>query len=278
MFQRTVTPGAPDQAGAAPPEALTGIDRVLASLKEVARHPRGARLEDLARALHSPKSSVHRALAALRRAGLVEHDAGGAYRLGLEFLRIAFKHYDGLDTRNVVEPALRALSERFGETAHYATAALPGVVYVAIVQSPSPSSIKLTSCIGGRNPAHCTGVGKALLACLLRDRAQVDAYVAAHGPLERRTSATLTSGQALHRELELSRERGYAVDREEGEPGVNCLSMPVYLGPGGEPSGAISISGIVQRTPLKRLEGAAEEFRAIAELHLGRGAVGFRTP
>lgn len=262
----------------APAASVTGIDRVLATLKEVARHPRGVRLEDLALRLQSPKSSIHRALAALGRAGLVAHDQGGTYRLGLEFLRLAFDHYQGLDLRALVEPALRALADHFGETAHFAIAALPEVAYVAIVQSSTSSSIKLTSAIGGRNPAHCTAVGKALLACLLPDRTAVEAYVARSRPLARPTAATLTSAAALHAELVHTRTRGYAVDREENEPGVNCLSMPVFLGPGAEPVGAISVSGVVQRTPLARLEAAADTFRALAEAQLGRGTVGIRLP
>jgi DNA-binding transcriptional ArsR family regulator len=68
--------------------APVGADRVLATLRVLGEHPEGIKLNDLARALNSPKSSVHRALAALRRADLVEQDGEGRYRMGYCFLEI----------------------------------------------------------------------------------------------------------------------------------------------------------------------------------------------
>src|SRR5919199_780911 len=100
--------------------AAKGADRVLSVFKALARYPRGATLDELAERLASPKSSVHRALATLRRAGLAEQDGDGRYRFGMEALRLAFAYYEGLDQRVVVQPALDALVDLFGETAHYA--------------------------------------------------------------------------------------------------------------------------------------------------------------
>src|SRR3954462_10488361 len=100
--------------------AAKGADRVLSVFKSLARYPRGPTLDELAERLGSPKSSVHRAPAALRRAGLAEQDRDGRYRFGMEALRLAFAYYEGLDQREVVQPALDALVEAFGETAHYA--------------------------------------------------------------------------------------------------------------------------------------------------------------
>jgi IclR family transcriptional regulator, acetate operon repressor len=269
MFQNTVRG---NQRRQSPKLDLSGIDRVLALLKVVAQHPRGVQLEELAKQLSAPKSTIHRGLAALRRAGFVDHSDGGLYHLGLEFLRVAFDHYDGLDERAVVAPALRSLCNQFQETASYAKLVGGEVVYVAI-ESPS-ASIKLTSTVGGRNPAHCTAVGKALLAHALPDRAAVDRYVAEHGPLERRTSATITSARDLHRELEATRRRGYAVDREESEAGVNCVALPVYLGPAKSPSGAVSISGLAHRSPLSTLEASKKEIRMLILQHLGSKSLG----
>jgi IclR family transcriptional regulator, acetate operon repressor len=252
-------------------DRLSGIDRVLATLTEVARHTRGVRLDELARAMSSPKSSVHRALSALRRAGFVTHDERGDYRLGLEFMRLAFDHYQGLDERALIDPLLRELSARFGETAHFAKLDRSEVVYVGIV-APG-GAVMMSSTIGGRNPAHLTAVGKALLMHALPDAAAVAAYVKQHGPLARRTSTTITDSSALHRELETSRKRGYAVDREEGEPGVNCLAIPVFLGPAAPPIGAVSISGLVARTPLGVLVKAFPEMKEIVRRHLGEASV-----
>ncbi len=248
---------------------LTGADRVLATLKVLACRPEGAGLHDLARQLTSPKSSVHRALAALRRAGLVDQDRSGRYWVSWELLHLAFDYYERLDNVNRVRPALVALSERFGETVHYATLDGAEVVYQAKVQPAAPL-FHMSSSVGGRNPAYCTGVGKAILAFELNDRAAVDKFVAEHGPLVARTANTITDADALHKDLAATRRRGYGLDREERERGVVCLGVPVFFASTTVPAGAISIAAVAHRTPLHELQRRAGEIREIIRRELGR--------
>ncbi len=252
--------------------AAKGADRVLSVFKALARYPRGATLEELAARLGSPKSSVHRALATLRRAGLAEQDRDGRYRFGMEALRLAFAYYEGLDERVLLQPALDALAERFRETAHYAQLDRGEVVYVAKVMRQDHDGIQLGSRVGGRNPAHCTGVGKLLLSFALPTEDAVHAYAAAH-PLIPRTPSTLVSPAALHADLEGVRERGYSIDHEENEAGVGCVALPVFVGPGPQPSGAVSVTTIMRRTPLETLIEQIDEIRTILRAHLPAGAV-----
>jgi DNA-binding IclR family transcriptional regulator len=132
-------------------------------LVELAQHPDGIGLDGLAQRLRSPKPTVHRALASLRRARLADQVSRGVYRLGDEYLRLAFQHHAARPEGALLEPALRQLAERYGETAHYAELDGTDVVYRAKVDPPS-GSVRLTSQIGGRNPAATTAVGKLLLA------------------------------------------------------------------------------------------------------------------
>ncbi|MFF3332968.1 IclR family transcriptional regulator [Streptomyces sp. NPDC002888] len=240
---------------------LVGSDRVLAVLKELARYPDGAGLDELTRAIGSPKPTVHRALGALRRAGLAGQDARGRYVLGDEFLRMAFAHHEARPDHVRVRPVLEALAHRFGETAHYAVLDGREVVYRAKVDPPT-GAVRLTSAIGGRNPAHATAVGKLLLARRSGTRAQVEAWVGA-SPLERRTPRTLCTAADLHQELRATAERGYACDDQENETGVNCLALPVYATSPTTPSGAVSISALAYRTPLATLVDALDEIRAL---------------
>ena len=69
-----------------PEEKLVGAERVIAVLTELADHPLGVTLDELAGKLHSPKPTVHRALATLRRAGLADMTGRGVYMLGDEYL------------------------------------------------------------------------------------------------------------------------------------------------------------------------------------------------
>ncbi|MDX2541678.1 IclR family transcriptional regulator [Streptomyces sp. WI04-05B] len=240
---------------------LVGSDRVLAVLKELARYPDGVGLEELTRVIGSPKPTVHRALVALRRAGLADQGARGRYVLGDEFLRMAFAHHEDRPEHVRVRPVLEALAHRFGETAHYAVLDGREVVYRAKVDPPT-GGVRLTSTVGGRNPAHATGVGKTLLAHRLDTVAAVEAWIG-DSPLEHRTARTLRTAADLYDDLRVTRDRGYAVDDQENEAGVNCLSLPVYLTSPTAPSGAVSVSALTYRTPLHTLVDAVDEIRAL---------------
>lgn len=240
---------------------LVGSDRVLAVLAELARHPDGIGLEEMARAVASPKPTAHRALAALRRAGFAAQNGHGQYVLGDEFLRMAFAHHEARPDHVRVTPILKALCERYGETVHYAVLEGTSVVYRSKLDPPA-GAVRLTSVVGGRNPAHCTGVGKMLLAHTLPDEDAVRAWVGGR-TLERPTERSLGTVEELHAELVRVREQGYAVDEEENEPGVNCVAVPAYLNSPAVPSGAISVSGLAYRTPLDRLVADLPAIRAI---------------
>ena len=236
-----------------PGDRLVGSDRVLAVLVELARRPDGASLEELARAVASPKSTVHRALGSLTRAGLAAKAGVGHYTLGDEFLRLAFAHHEARPEHTRILPALRALADRFGETAHYAVLDGVEVVYRAKVDPPA-GAVRLTSTIGGRNPAHSTGVGKVLLAGVLTEDASARAWARSHR-LERRTERTITDPGVFAAEMARIREQGYAVDDQENEVGINCFAVPVHRGPG-QPA-AVSVSALAYRTPLAELEREA---------------------
>ncbi|MFI7466128.1 IclR family transcriptional regulator [Nonomuraea sp. NPDC049646] len=244
---------------------LVGADRVLAVLAELARHPDGIGLEEMARAVSSPKPTAHRALAALRRAGLAVQNGHGRYVLGDEFLRMAFAHHEARPDHVRVTPILKALCDRYGETVHYAVLEGTSVVYRSKLDPPS-GAVRLTSVVGGRNPAHCTAVGKMLLAGTLRDEAAVRAWVGDRR-LERPTERSVGTAEELHAALVRVREQGYAADDQENEPGVNCVAVPAYLTSPTVPSGAVSISGLAYRTPLSVLVEDVPAIRAVVAGH-----------
>ncbi|KQR51772.1 IclR family transcriptional regulator [Leifsonia sp. Leaf336] len=250
-------------------ERLVGTDRVLAVLVELAGLPAGATLDDMAQRTGNPKPTVHRALASLKRSGLATQDGRGHYILGDEFLRLAFAHHEARPDHVRVRPILDRLAERFGETIHFAVLDGTDVVYRDKVD-PSGGAVRLTSTIGGRNPAHCTGVGKALLATRLRTLDDVQAWIGERA-LEQRTPTTATTADELHARLVETRQRGYAIDDQENEAGINCIAVPVYLSSPTRPSGAISVSAVAYRTPLETLVEAAEDIRRIvAQTNGGR--------
>jgi len=252
------------------PGRLVGSDRVLAVLRAVGARPEGASLEELAHAVASPKPTVHRALVALRRAGFARQDGHGRYCLGDEYLRLAFGYHQARPDHARVRPVLQALATRFGETAHYGVLDGRDIVYRAKVD-PTAGAVRLTSTVGGRNPAHSTAIGLVLLAHDLRDLDAVRGWVS-QGPLERRTARTLTTAAQLHDCFVQIRERGYAVDDEANEPWVACLAVPVSLHPDSTPSGAVSVTALTYRTPLAELVRARAEIAEIVGPLCARGA------
>ena len=146
-----------------PVEKIVGAERVLTILKELADHAEGISLDELTMELKASKSTVHRALATILKSGLATKTARGNYILGDEFLRIANNFQASRPEGRQFEPLLRELVMQFGETTHYAVLDGAEVVYRAKVDAPK-GSVKLTSVIGGRNPATCTAVGKILLS------------------------------------------------------------------------------------------------------------------
>jgi IclR family acetate operon transcriptional repressor len=246
-----------------------GTERALAVLKELARHPQGTSLETLAQQLRTPKSSVHRALAALVRAGLATHPRPDRYVLGSEFVRLAYAHAEARQESRLLEPCLQELTETYGETAHYAELEGPEVVYRAKV-TPAHQNVQMTSTIGGRNPAFCTGIGKALLAHELAASRDQDALVKQYGPLVPRTPKTLADPKRFIADLRATLRRGYALDDEESELGINCIAFAVFLDSPTVPSGAVSVAALKHRLALDDLERNASAIRAIIERHLGR--------
>jgi DNA-binding IclR family transcriptional regulator len=68
------------------------------------------------------------------------------------------------------------------------------------------------------------------------------------------------------------RARGYSIDQEESEAGVGCVALPIFLGPGPQPSGAVSVTTILRRTPLETLLEHVDDMREILRRHLPAGA------
>lgn len=253
-------------------ERLVGADRVVAVLTELAAHPLGVTLDELAGILDSSKPTVHRALATLRRAGLADLAARGVYVLGDEYLRLAFKNLAGRPETARIQPLLEELAVSFGETAHYAVLSGSDIVYRAKMDPPQ-GAVRLTSVVGGRNPASRTAVGKALLSRKLMTLGDVAAWVAG-APLEQKTPHTLTTVDALHSDLVASRARGFAVDDQENELGINCVALPIYLDGSTTPAGAISVSAVRFRCSLDQLIESVPAIRDISARHLGPTSLG----
>jgi DNA-binding IclR family transcriptional regulator len=244
-------------------QSLVGSDRVLAVLAVLAEHPFGITLDDITRIMGSPKPTVHRALAALCRAGFAGQPGRGIYVLGDEFLRLAYRFQERRPETARVGRILEELALQYSETAHYAVLDGTDVVYRAKVDPPN-GAVRLASTVGGRNPAYCTAVGKVLMSSFILSESQLAQWLGCER-LEARTPNTLVTVPALYAELQRTRERGYGLDDQESELGVNCVALPVAFDASASHAGAISVSGLAFRCPLEVLVSLVPQLRAVIE-------------
>ena len=133
-------------------------------------------------------------------------------------------------------PLLGELHRATGLVVHLAVLHGPDVVYLEKIGDRT-----IPTRVGGRQPAHCTAVGKAILAHCDQDAyqdAQVDLRV-------RKTKYSISSSSQLAVELAKVRAHGVAFEREESLLGFGCVAAPI--GSPGEAVAAVSVCGPMNR-------------------------------
>jgi len=236
------------------------LDRAVGLLEALAGAEDGLGLLELSEHVGLHKSTVHRLLMVLERHRLVEKKSpSGRYGLGLKLFELGSRVMRDFGLSERARPHLERLAGESGETAHLCILDDGEVLYL---QKVEPSrSVRVPSSVGRRNPAHCTSVGKALLA-FLPEKA-VDAIVRRRG-LKSFTRNTLTTPIQLRRELALVRNRGYAVDDEEIEEGLVCVGAPVRDS-SGEVIASISVAGPAFRLTRQKVPMIAAIVTRVAE-------------
>lgn len=240
------------------------VGKALAVLDQVAAFGRPVRFSELLAQSSYPKATLFRFLQTLTSQSLLAQDPDtGAYSLGMRLVRLAHAAWAQSSLAPHARPHIDALSAEVGETVHLAQLDGAHVLYVDKRNARVP--IEMFAQAGKVGPAHCTGVGKAMLAFL--PPAELDRLV----PLlsfRAFTPNTITTPDALRCELEATRRRGHAFDREEHEPGIICVAAPI-LSSTGRVMGALSVTSSTLRTTLAALDGLSgtikDTARRIAE-------------
>jgi DNA-binding IclR family transcriptional regulator len=223
----------------------TSLDKAL-NVLEIISQAGDTRLSTLAGATGYPPATIHRILRVLVRRRYVRQDpATRKYMLSLKCLEISSRVKDNLEIITAARPALQKLVDNTGETANLVCFENMEAVYIEQI-SNTKSLLRMFTRVGARVPLHSSGVGKAFLA--VRPREEVLDYFRSVKKV-RYTENSLVKESEFFRDLEETRTRGYAVDREEFEDGVGCIAAVITQN--GDIAGAMSISG-----PSSRLFGA----------------------
>lgn len=208
---------------------------------------------EVARELDMTKSKAHLLLSSMVEVGMLRRVAGGRYRLGWRVLTLDRIAAETTPFRLPGRAAAAALARRCGETVHLAALDGGRVIYVDRMQGERAVQIAVSQ-VGATLPAHCSGVGKLLLAHL--DREHVEEILERHG-LDRFTANTITSRRKLYEELEQIRRTGVSRDREEVMDGLGCVAAPIR-DDNGEVVAALSVS-----TGIDRMDANEDAFRRL---------------
>jgi len=216
---------------------IRSLDRGLALLKDLAKNG-GVTLTELSMRVDLPPSTTYRMLSTLQQHGFAELDeASQKWWVGIETFRVGNAY---LIRTNLVESArrtMRQLMEATGETANLAIADSGDVVFVSQVESHQP--IRAFFRPGTRGYMHSSGIGKALLAEMLRR--EVKQILQKKG-LPQFTENTLITADSLLEDLLKIKKRGWSLDDEEQYSGMRCVAASIYNA-FGEAIAGISVSG-----------------------------------
>ena len=193
-------------------------------------------LSEISQRVGLNKSRTFRLLVTMAERGYVERNEDGTrYRLGMKLFERASNVRR--DVKEIARNTMLELNQKFNESVNLGVLEEGHIVYMDIIESSRP--FRTSATVGARMPTHLTSLGKAILAFTPPD--DPDSSLA-----RILSNMAPQQAQALQRELDQVRRRGYAVDDEENEPGVGCIGAPIFDSTG-HPIAAMSVSGSAHR-------------------------------
>lgn len=241
-----------------------------AAILEMLSHERGAiGISAIARRLSLPKSSVANLCSTLVATGLLRTHDGGV-QLGSKLAQLGSAYLAGVDHVRLFRESCEMLDAARNDTVQLAMLS-SGIDVVYLAKREGVYPVRLASAPGRALPATCTATGKAILATLPID--EVRARLAIAGPLPQLTPNSITTEQALLRELALIQERGYALDREEVIEGVVCVGLAIPRRSKVDELLAVSITMLKPRAVTAHLRELAADLRVVTDaIAAGLGA------
>lgn len=227
---------------------VPSIHRAFILLEALADSSKGLRVSELSRQTGWPKSSIFNILTTLTQDGYVSQDPESRrYRMTIKLFSLGGAVVERMDIRHFAYPLLVELMEKIGETVNLGI--LDGTEAIYLETIAGPGGIRVNTWPGKRLPIHRTALGKVLAAELSQNKLVAIIEKTGLPPGTQNSHTTLESLQA---DLELTRQRGYAVDGEEDELGMCCVGAPVrdYRG---KTVAAVSLTGLAHRMPAESI-------------------------
>ena len=193
------------------------------------------------------RAGARRIVLTLQTLGYVSSD-GRLFKLTPRILDLGFAYLSSMPMWNLAEPEMQALAARVGESC--SAAMLDGADIVYVLRVPTHKIMSISLGVGSRLPAHCTSLGRMLLAGLSDDEA-LSLLPASDRPAL--TRHTVTEPNELLARVRLARKQGWCLVNQELEEGLISLAAPL-TDRSGRTVAALNISGQANRTPAKQMQ------------------------
>ena len=153
-------------------QSLQSLERGMAVIQVFSRQRPALTLSEVANLTGITRATARRILLTLEKLGHVRSD-GRLFSPTPRLLTLGWAYLSSLNLSELALPLMETLVEETHESCSAATLDLPDVVYVARV--PTRRIMSITLSVGTRLPAHCTSMGRVLLAALPED--ELDRYL-----------------------------------------------------------------------------------------------------
>jgi IclR family KDG regulon transcriptional repressor len=232
---------------------VQSLGRAFSILEEVARHREGIGLAELSKLVGLHNSTTFHLAKTLVTLGYMRQERDSKrYRVGRPLFALAASALDEIEMVNLATPVLEDLSRETGESGHFAVRMGDSVVVIA--RTSGSGAFQLTDRVGVVRPAHCTALGKIILASLRPD--QLKRFLE-RVELKPSTGKSITDPAVLLREITEIRRSAIAIDDGEYNAEVRCIAVPVYNFTG-DVIGALGISGPIWRMSDQVLKSRAK--------------------
>ena len=201
-----------------------GLD-VLAAFRN-----RSGSLSNAELALHTGLSrpTVSRLTYTLAQLGYLKRDAKGRFQLGLGILAAAYPVLSALKVRQLARPLMRDFAAYTGGTV---SIAMPfGLDFIYVETLRTTDAVTHLPDVGFASSLAPTAVGRALLSLFTKE--ELDAY-AANVKAERPEEADYVQARTLP-DVELCKERGFAISLGEWRREIFGVAAPLYRTPSGD--------------------------------------------
>jgi IclR family KDG regulon transcriptional repressor len=242
-----------------PRGGIQSIGRAFQLLKEIAFARDGIALSELSKRVGLHNSTTFHILKTMVSLGYVRQVRDTKrYRIGRPLFALAAGALDEIEMVSCATPILEDLSQETGESCHFSVRSGDAVMVMA--RTSGPGAFQLTNRVGILRPAHCTALGKVILAAL--DPDQFERFLK-RADLKAHSPKSITDPDLLRREIADVRRTGIAFDDGEFDGEVRCIAVPV-LDFSGQTLGAIGVSGPVWRMSIQTLQAQADTVRRAA--------------